>query len=213
MKILKALLPTLLLMLNAILAGAQVTVTKDVDFIADSVYDNDKDLLDIYMPQGKKNVPVFVYFHGGGLLGGEKNAGAAIGHKVAEQGIGLVSCNYRLSPEFQHPAHVNDAAAATAWVIKNIAKYGGNPNKVYVGGHSAGAYLAALVAIDASLLQMHEIANTQVGRRGTYKSVSLCGRDRKRPYRTGFDPSNDLGDSPDRLGASLGNTPYFTPSR
>jgi acetyl esterase/lipase len=153
---------TLLLLLNSILADAQVIVTKDVDYINDSVYDNGKDLLDIYMPQGKKNVPVIVYFHGGALLMGDKSLGESIGNKIAESGIGLVSVNYRLSPEFQHPTHVNDAAAATAWVIKNIDGYGGNPQKVYVGGHSAGAYLAALLAIDSSLLQIHEIEDSKL---------------------------------------------------
>jgi acetyl esterase/lipase len=153
---------TLLLLLNSILADAQVIVTKDVDYINDSVYDNGKDLLDIYMPQGKKNVPVIVYFHGGALLMGDKSLGESIGNKIAESGIGLVSVNYRLSPEFQHPTHVNDAAAATAWVIKNIDGYGGNPQKVYVGGHSAGAYLAALLAIDPSLLQIHKIEDSKL---------------------------------------------------
>ena len=153
---------TLLLLLSSILADAQVIVTKDVDYMNDSVYDNGKDLLDIYMPQGKENVPVIVYFHGGALLMGDKSLGEGIGHKITEFGIGLVSVNYRLSPEFQHPTHVNDAAAATAWVIKNIDGYGGNPQKVYVGGHSAGAYLAALLAIDSSLLQIHEIEESKL---------------------------------------------------
>ncbi|AUC79269.1 hypothetical protein CW736_07680 [Nonlabens sp. MB-3u-79] len=153
---------TLLLLLSSILVDAQVIVTKDVDYMNDSVYDNGKDLLDIYMPQGKKNVPVIVYFHGGALLMGDKSWGEDIGNKIAESGIGLVSVNYRLSPEFQHPTHVNDAAAATAWVIKNIDGYGGNPQKVYVGGHSAGAYLAALLAIDSALLQIHEIEDSKL---------------------------------------------------
>ena len=152
----------LLLLLNSNLADAQVVVTKDVDYINGSVYDNGKDLLDIYMPQGKKNVPVIVYFHGGALLMGDKSWGEDIGNKIAESGIGLVSVNYRLSPEFQHPKHVNDAAAATAWVIKNIDGYGGNPKKVYVGGHSAGAYLAALLATDSSLLKIHEIEDSKL---------------------------------------------------
>jgi len=148
---------TLFLLLCSFLADAQVVVTKDVDYINDSNFENDKDLLDIYMPQGKKNVPVIVYFHGGALLMGDKSWGEDIGNKIAESGIGLVSVNYRLSPEFQHPTHVNDAAAATIWVIKNIDRYGGNPEKIYVGGHSAGAYLAALLAIDSSHLKIHEI--------------------------------------------------------
>ena len=144
------------------LADAQVVVTENIDYIADAVYNDNKDLLDIYMPEGKNQAPVIVYFHGGALLTGNKSWGKDIGHKVAESGIGLVSVNYRLSPEFQHPNHVHDAAAATAWVINNIAAYGGDPQKVYVAGHSAGAYLAALLAIDSTLLKIHEIENSKL---------------------------------------------------
>lgn len=158
----KLFLFTLLFLLNLVLLNAQVVVTEDIDYITDSVYDNDKDLLDIYMPEGKKDVPVIVYFHGGALLMGDKSWGKDIGTKIAESGIGLVSVNYRLSPEFQHPTHANDAAAATAWVVNNIQAYGGNPKKVYVSGHSAGAYLAALVAIDSSLLQVHNIVDFKI---------------------------------------------------
>ena len=153
---------SLLIILSAVLVNAQVIVTSDIDYIADSVYNDNKDFLDIYMPEGKNDAPVIVYFHGGALLMGNKSWGKDIGYKVAESGIGLVSVNYRLSPDFQHPAHLNDAAAATAWVINNIEAYGGNPQKVYVGGHSAGAYLAALLAIDSSLLQIHEIEDSKL---------------------------------------------------
>ena len=153
---------SLLLILSTVLVNAQVIVTKDIDYITDSVYDDDKDFLDIYMPEDKKEVPVIVYIHGGALLMGNKSWGEGIGNKVAESGIGLVSVNYRLSPEFQHPTHLNDVAAATAWVINNIEAYGGNPQKVYIGGHSAGAYLAALVAIDFSVLQAHNIMDSKI---------------------------------------------------
>ncbi len=153
---------SLLLILSTVLVNAQVIVTKDIDYIDDSVYDDDKDFLDIYMPEDKKEVPVIVYIHGGALLMGNKSWGEGIGNKVAESGIGLVSVNYRLSPEFQHPTHLNDVAAATAWVINNIEAYGGNPQKVYIGGHSAGAYLAALVAIDFSVLQAHNIMDSKI---------------------------------------------------
>ncbi len=153
---------TLFLLLNCFLIDAQVMVTKDVDYINDFVYEKDKDLLDVYMPKEAKDVPVIVYFHGGALLMGNKSWGEDIGTKVAESGIGLVSVNYRLSPEFEHPTHVNDVAAATAWVINNIAAYGGNPQRVYIAGHSAGAYLAALLAIDFSLLKAHSILDSQI---------------------------------------------------
>lgn len=153
---------SLLIILSTVLVNAQVLVTTDIDYIADSVYNDNKDFLDIYMPEGKTDAPVIVYFHGGALLMGNKSWGKDIGYKLAESGIGLVSVNYRLSPDFQHPAHLNDAAAATAWVINNIAAYGGNPKKVYVAGHSAGAYLAALLAIDFSVLQTHNIEQSKI---------------------------------------------------
>ena len=153
---------TLLFFFNCVLIHAQVIVTKNIDYISESVYDNEKDFLDIYMPEGGKDVPVIVYFHGGALLMGDKSWGEDIGNKLAEAGIGLVSVNYRLSPEFHHPNHINDGAAATAWVINNIEEYGGNPQKVYVGGHSAGAYLAALLAIDFSLLKAHRFEESKI---------------------------------------------------
>ena len=149
-------------MIIAVYASAQVNVTRDIDYIPNSVYEDGRDLLDIYMPEGLNDAPVIVYFHGGALLRRDKSAGKNIGYQVAMSGIGLISANYRLSPDFHHPAHVQDAAAATDWVIKNIKEYGGNPQKVYVGGHSAGAYLAALLAIDPSLLRFNEFENSKI---------------------------------------------------
>lgn len=153
---------SLLFFLITGLINSQVIVKEDIDYLPDSEYSDNKDFLDIYMPEGNKDAPVIVYFHGGALLMGNKSWGKDIGNKVAESGIGLVSVNYRLSPGFQHPAHLQDAAAATAWVINNIQKYGGDPQKVYVAGHSAGAYLAALLAIDFSVLQAHNIVPSKI---------------------------------------------------
>ena len=93
---------SLLIILSTVLVNAQVLVTTDIDYIADSVYNDNKDFLDIYMPEGKTDAPVIVYFHGGALLMGNKSWGKDIGYKLAESGIGLVSVNYRLSPDFQH---------------------------------------------------------------------------------------------------------------
>ncbi|WP_445383011.1 alpha/beta hydrolase [Robiginitalea sp. IMCC43444] len=152
----------LLFMLITGCINAQVIVNEDIDYLPESEYSDNKDFLDIYMPEGNKNVPVIVYLHGGALLMGDKSWGKDIGNKVAESGIGLVSVNYRLSPGFQHPAHLQDAAAATAWVINNIERYGGDPKKIYVAGHSAGAYLAALLSIDFSVLQDHNIAPAKI---------------------------------------------------
>lgn len=140
----------------------QTVTALDVDYVTGQDYANDKDKLDIYMPLGAVNAPVVVYFHGGGLMYGDKNLGQIVAKRLLGLGIGVVSANYRLSPGVMHPAHVEDAAAATAWVKKNIAQYGGDPAQLYVSGHSAGAYLATLLALDPAHLGAHEIGLDEI---------------------------------------------------
>ncbi len=136
----------------------QTVTALDVDYLVAADYADAKDKLDIYMPLGATGVPVVVYFHGGGLMYGDKSLAQVVAERLLAQGIGLVSANYRLSPGVMHPAHVQDAAAATAWVYNNIAEFGGDPRNLYVGGHSAGAYLAALLALDPQHLRQHDMA-------------------------------------------------------
>lgn len=146
---------------GTVTSSAQV-VTNDIDYLIESSYKDGRDLLDIYMPEGADMVPVIVFFHGGNLLAGDKTSGRGIGSRVAESGIGLVSANYRLSPDYAHPSHVEDAAAATAWVIHNIESYGGDPKNVFIAGHSSGAYLAALLAVDSSLIGKHNLDSSVI---------------------------------------------------
>lgn len=104
--------------------------------------------LDLYQPREARNSPVMVYIHGGGWRRGDKSA---VGRKVEYfTGMGwvFVSINYRLLPEGKHPRNVADVAAALSWVHDRIADDGGDPNKIFLMGHSAGAHLAALVATD-----------------------------------------------------------------
>ena len=126
------------LLVGAIPVSAQGVVVHDVDCVRGAGYEG-KDLLDIYMPKGADRVPVIVFFHGGGLRAGDKGIGQVVAERFVPRGIGVVSASYRLSPSVMHPAHVQDAASATAWVLENIDRYGGNPENVYVSGHSAGA--------------------------------------------------------------------------
>ena len=123
-----------------------------VDYLPSVEYEGGKDLLDIYMPENAIDVPVVVFFHGGGLVEGDRNVGAGVARRLTPLGIGVVSPSYRLTPSVSHPSHIEDAAAATAWVLEHIEAYGGDPDKVYVSGHSAGAYLAALLGVDPSWL-------------------------------------------------------------
>ncbi|XOV85486.1 MAG: alpha/beta hydrolase [bacterium] len=147
----------------AVAAEQLQTVTAlDVDYLAAADYADAKDKLDIYMPLGATDAPVVVYFHGGGLMFGDKNLAQVVAERLLAEGIGLVSANYRLSPGVMHPAHVQDAAAATAWVYNNIAEFGGDPRNIYVGGHSAGAYLAALLALDPRHLQQQGMALSDI---------------------------------------------------
>jgi acetyl esterase/lipase len=146
----------LVLMIFLILwSRGSVVVTRNVDYLAGTDYAEDKDKLDILMPRGVSGVPVIVFFHGGALQRGDKRHGEALASRIVPEGVGVVSANYRLSPSVMHPAHIQDAAAAFAWVIENIARYGGDPECVYVSGHSAGAYLATLMAIDPVHLAAH----------------------------------------------------------
>lgn len=162
MKKIIPLLLTLACTFPAFAEQPQSVMTADVDYLASTDYVDAKDQLDIYMPGDAKNAPVVVYFHGGALMFGDKSMAQVVAKRLLTQGIGLVSANYRLSPGVMHPAHTQDAAAATAWVYNNIAEYGGDPKNLYVGGHSAGAYLAALLALDPRYLQQHDMALSDV---------------------------------------------------
>ena len=99
--------------------------------------------LDVFYPTDRKNVPVLIYFHGGGMSGGSKDSKMEL---YKHLGCVIVTPNYRLSPRAKCPSYIEDAAAAVAWVKKNIAAYNGDPNRIFVAGQSAGAYLATCLA-------------------------------------------------------------------
>lgn len=99
--------------------------------------------LDVYSPNGAENAPVLVWFHGGGLEGGEK----FIPEEFKGQGIVVVAVNYRLFPKCKCPQYIEDAAQALAWTFNNISGYGGSPEKIYVSGHSAGGYLTLMLVL------------------------------------------------------------------
>ena len=110
--------------------------------------------LDIYYPKGTKGYATVVWFHGGGLT-----EGARYFPDLKGQGIALVPVSYRLAPKAPAPAFLEDSAAAVAWVLKNIERYGGDPRKVFVAGHSAGAYLASMIAMDPQWLGAQKVSN------------------------------------------------------
>jgi acetyl esterase/lipase len=119
-------------------------------------------VVDLYLPN-TQNFPTLVWFHGGGLIKGSHQDASTKKIAVAFmlKGIAVASVSYRLSPTTTFPGYVEDAATAFAFVHQLIPTYGGQPNQVFIGGHSAGAYLTLMVTMDPSYLQragLHEKA-------------------------------------------------------
>lgn len=105
--------------------------------------------LDVYVPTaGAENAPVLVFFYGGSWQSGAKDDYAFVGHALAAQGFVTVLPDYRLYPEAPFPGFLEDGAEAIAWVRDNIAAYGGDPRRIVLAGHSAGAYNAVMLGID-----------------------------------------------------------------
>jgi len=126
---------------------------RDANEAQSDTYINERCRLDIYYPANKKNFATVVWFHGGGL----KQGGKSIPEELKEQGIAVIAANYRLYPKVKCPVYIEDAAAAAAWAFQNIAKYNGDPNKIFISGHSAGGYLANMVGMDKSWLAKYNI--------------------------------------------------------
>lgn len=109
--------------------------------------------LDVYYPTDTTGLPVIVWFHGGGLTGGEK----FIPKELENSGYVVVAPNYRLLPQVEIDSCINDAAAAVAWTFNNISNYGGDADKIFVAGHSAGGYLASMIGFDKKWLRNYNI--------------------------------------------------------
>jgi len=114
---------------------------------------NQRCRLDVYAPATKKPFPTVIWFHGGGLTQGERS----IPLPLRNQGIAVVTANYRVSPGVKSPVFIEDAAAAIAWTFKHIADFGGDPQRIFVSGHSAGAYLTLMCGLDKKWLAKHGV--------------------------------------------------------
>ena len=136
-------------------ASSQINKKLDIQYSKDS---DPLKRLDIYIPEKKDSkFPVLIHFHGGGLRLGDKDQTKEHGLFYATHGILFISVNYRLSPAVQYPAHVQDCAAAVAWVFENLDDLWGDANRVFISGHSAGAHLAALLGTEAIYMQEYNL--------------------------------------------------------
>jgi acetyl esterase/lipase len=145
---------------KGVMVGGPFEVEKVTDIAYHDGADADKvrHKLDVYYPKGQKDYPVLFFVHGGAWRFGSKDMYGKLGEVFAKNGIGVVITNYRLSPKVMHPGHIEDVARAFAWAHKNVGKYGGRADQLFVCGHSAGGHLVALLATDASYLKAHGLA-------------------------------------------------------
>lgn len=112
-----------------------------------------RQVLDIYAPPGGKNLPVVFWIHGGGWQAGDKSSVQNKPRYFLDKGFVFVSTNYRLLPAVPMETIFADIAKAVRFVHEHIGEYGGDPNRIFLMGHSAGAQLAALLAIDGRYLK------------------------------------------------------------
>jgi acetyl esterase/lipase len=159
--------------LNALAPKAGITETLDVRYAP-----GDRHALDIYAPKGENAAPVVVFIYGGGWKDGDKAEYRFVAAALAARGFLTVVPDYRLYPQVRFPAFIQDNAAAVAWIKANVARYGGDPHRIFLMGHSAGAYNVAMLTLDKQWLGAdgldpdRDIAGT-VGLAGPYDFLPL----------------------------------------
>lgn len=110
--------------------------------------ENPRQTLDLYAPRRPGPHPVIVFFYGGAWDSGHRQGYAFAARALAAKGFLVAVPDYRLVPEIRYPGFVEDAAAAVRWVRAHAAEHGGDPDRILLAGHSAGAYIAAMLALD-----------------------------------------------------------------
>lgn len=122
--------------------------------LADIAYAGDaRQALDLYRPAGVRDAPVVVFWYGGAWVKGRKEDYRFVGAALAAAGCVAVLPDYRLFPAARFPAFVEDGARATAWAVRHAREHGGDPGRVFLAGHSAGAHLAAMLAVQPRWLE------------------------------------------------------------
>jgi len=149
----------LFIMLVLLFAGCGVARQKNI------VYNKETKLsLNVFSPKGNKEPkPVLLYVHGGSWVHGKKSTYNFLGKRMARKGVVTVITDYRLSPDANNDGMAMDVASSLKWIRENIASYGGDPNKIFISGHSAGGQLAAQVAMNDHYFDSLHIKNPVKG--------------------------------------------------
>ena len=165
--------------LNGTIPTSGLTITRDVAYGADA-----RQKLDIYVPKNAPpHLPVIVFFYGGAWQMGDKADYLFAAEALASRGMIVVVPNYRLYPEVTFPGFAEDGAAATAWAIRNVVKIGGDPHRIFIAGHSAGAYIAIMLAMNGDYLARADVSTNDlagaIGISGPYNFLPLTRTDVK----------------------------------
>jgi acetyl esterase/lipase len=142
--------------------AGNVDVRKDISYADGQPEDAAKHKLDLYIPKASKPAPVFVFIHGGAWRYGDRSLYPPFGQRFAKEGILTVIPSYRLVPKSPWPAQAEDAASAFAWTMQHIAEFGGDTNRVFLGGHSAGGHLASLLMFHGPYLEAHKLSSALI---------------------------------------------------
>lgn len=158
MKMVMSLLKVFLLMLlsgTAVASFAQEYVSlQDISYRnSGNEYALERCKLDFYYPKGEQDFVTVVWFHGGGLTGGNKS----IPEELKKNKLAVLAVNYRLLPKATLSDCIDDAAAAVAWAFEHIDEYGGDAHKIVVAGHSAGGYLTNMIGLDKKWLKKYGV--------------------------------------------------------
>jgi len=159
--------------LNALSPGGASERTVDLSY-----GDGPRHKLDVYRPrEAAAPAPVVVFFYGGNWVGGDRADYAFVGRALAARGIVAVIADYRLYPEVSYPDFLKDVAQAVAWTRREAAHYGGDTKRLYVMGHSSGAYNAAMIALDRRWLAEQGMAPSDlrgwIGLAGPYDFLPI----------------------------------------
>jgi len=163
-------------LLNATIPTGGVAVTRDVAYGP-----GPREMLDIYRPDAPGPLPVVVFFYGGSWRTGSKADYKFVAASLAQRGLLVVVPDYRLYPEARYPGFLQDGAAAVAWTVGHIGAHGGDATDVFLMGHSAGAYIAAMLALDPAFLAAEGVQRDalagMIGLAGPYDFLPITDPD------------------------------------
>ena len=143
-----------LVLCASIVANAQYNRVNDISYATSTdAYAQERCKLDVYYPTEIKDAPVVVWFHGGGIEGGNKHIDA----ELMNEGLVVIAVNYRLLPKAEIDDILDDTAAAVAWAFKHCKEYNGDPKKIFLAGHSAGGYLIDMIGLEKKWLAKYDV--------------------------------------------------------